>query len=141
MKNYWLVALVLLGVAACSPAKVEGSKLTGAWRLASHGRGIEAEGVNSGGVISFNSDGSFEAKGVPSLVHKGGGQPGVMLGTWRIGPSDTSGIDPRSSVILRDRGRNIDIVAKYSEPRGRGTLTFSRDEEAGNWVKYVRDNN
>jgi hypothetical protein len=135
-----LVTILAIALEGCSQASVDDRKVVGNWKLSSHGGGRDAANIESGGSIDFRSDGSFIARDVPNLVSKEDHSRGSMSGDWRIDSSRPVGTDLRPSVVLRDRDRSIDIRAKYSEYNGRRILTFSRDEEAGNWVKYSNSN-
>ncbi|MFT4091839.1 MAG: hypothetical protein QM645_13980 [Asticcacaulis sp.] len=141
MSKIFLAALCLFSLSACNAQPPTKADVAGKWTYDSRGDGDQNPKEVSSGQIQFRGDGTFEANNVSGIVLKIN-DPDTHdgKGIWSI--RDRGNIVARflerPAVTLTYEEHGIPYDARYSEYHDEKLLTFSRDEEAGEWVKYKK---
>lgn len=109
--------------------------IAGVWFYDARGDGVVIEG-EAYGYVEFKPNGDLYAKNVSGIVT---GLAGSELysgnGVWSV-PEQSDGLFSRRIVHIQFIN-DISITTGYYESWGGvSTLTFSRDEESGEWVHY-----
>lgn len=137
-----LGAVICLGaLAGCNSRSISKDDVVGTWNF--ENAGSEGNlGEASSGEIIFRPDGTFEAKNVSGTVLKiNDSDLHSGKGTWTVEPEDKNPIErvlERPAVTLNYEEHGIPFDAHYSEDHSEKVITFARDEEAGEWVKYKK---
>lgn len=141
MLKFLALLCTAMVLSACnSPAPTTG-EIVGRWQYYLQGSEEPNDVEVRLGRIIFRDDGTFEATNVNGVVLKlNSAAPVSGRGTWVI-HRETSPLrqmlDRPSLTLIYDE-HGIPFRVYFSHYQGQALLTFSRDEEAGEWVKYRR---
>jgi len=111
--------------------------LAGRWEFKSRGDRALAFPEERQGALVLKADGTFSVSNVSGTVLKRTDTSACLAtGRWEIGDKSRLGVFDRTVVEMRFDDQGTPFRAYISEAADSETITFARDEEAGDWVKF-----
>jgi len=121
----------------CGDRATNAADLAGRWEFKSRGDRALAFPEESQGALVLKADGTFSVTNVSGTVLKRTDTSARQAtGRWEIGDRPRLGPFDRTVVEMRFDDQGTPFRAYISEAAESATITFARDEEAGDWVKF-----